>query len=65
MTHTVLDYAAVGGLVLLGLLAGIFRRRMLRPVEKATVRAAAWSLLSAMRDDEGDVPDKRHRRPSE
>jgi hypothetical protein len=59
MTHTVLDYAAVGGLVLLGLLAGIFSRRILRPVEKTTVRAAAWSLLSAMRGDEGDLPDKK------
>ena len=65
MTHTVLDYAAVGGLVLLGLLAGIFRRRMLRPVEKTMLRAAAWSLLSAMGDDEGELPDKRDRRPSE
>jgi hypothetical protein len=65
MTHTVLDYAAVGGLLLLGLLAGIFRRRIFRPVQKRMVRAAAWSLLSSIPTEEGNLPDKRRRRASE
>jgi hypothetical protein len=64
MTHVVIDCAAVGGLLLLAVLAGIFRRRIFRPIEKTKVRAAAWSLLSAMPGDEGDLPGK-HRGPSE
>ena len=53
MSHAVIDCAAVGGLLLLGVLAAIFRRRIFRPVEKSMVRAAAWSLLS-MPGDQGD-----------
>jgi hypothetical protein len=46
MTPTVIDCAVVGGLLLLSLLAGIFRRRIFRPVENWMVRGEAWSILS-------------------
>ena len=45
MTHIILDYLAVIGLIFLGLLAVAFRRRIFRPTERTTIRAAAWSLV--------------------
>jgi hypothetical protein len=45
MTYAILDYVAVTSLLLLGLLTLVFRRRIFRPVERLTIRAAAWSLF--------------------
>lgn len=45
MTYAILDCVAVISLLLLGLLRLVFRRRIFRPVERLTIRAAAWSLF--------------------
>jgi hypothetical protein len=58
MTYAILDYVAVISLLLLGLLTLVFRRRIFRPVERLTIRAAAWSLFD-------ETPPSRDRSESE
>ena len=60
MTETVIDCAAGGGLLLLGVLAGIFRGRIFRPVENWMARGEAWSLLS----NPGEEDNRKRHPPS-
>lgn len=65
MTYTGLDYAAVIGLLSLGLLAVALRRRVSRPGERATIRAAAWSLLRQSQPGEAKFPNETPQRSSD
>ena len=60
MTHAVLDYAAVISLLLLGLVALHFRRRIFRPADRIKIRAAAWSLFDE-RPATGDKSAEKER----